>query len=67
MPSQKVDDLIVIFTNTQKKVYNYLMKQPTVSKVIRIGPDGKWAILVLNGEETIIDNPLVSELFSDYE
>lgn len=57
MRSKEIDGC-VIFTNTQKKCYDWLISQRTVQSVIQVEKNGDWARVVLHGEETAIGNPL---------
>jgi hypothetical protein len=48
----------VVFTNTQKKCYDWLISQPTVNGVLEIHEDGHWARVILHEEEVVVPNPL---------
>ena len=48
----------VIFTNAQRKCYDWLISQPTVDLVIQVEKNGDWARAVLHGEEEVIPNPM---------
>jgi hypothetical protein len=48
----------VIFTNTQKECYDWLIAQSTVDSVIQIEKNGDWARVILHEEEEVIPNPM---------
>lgn len=54
----RVIDGCVVFTQTQKRCYDWLISQKDIEGVIQLAPNGDWARVILHGEETSIPNPL---------